>query len=497
MERQEFNVLLMVPPGGYFAERWRESRGMPELGILYLAAVLERAKYNISVLPCNLYDDSWDVIRLKMREKGPHIVGVTVTTENRFQSFEVLRQAKMAVPDAVTLIGGPHVTNTAQDTLEHLDFIDAVVRGEGEETLLEICESLRTGGSFEGIRGVSFRNSNGLIIHNQSRQPIEDLDELPFPARHLVDHDRYNFRVDVPGVGLLPAANIMTSRGCPFNCNFCATPANWGRHVRTISPSRVIEEMKLVVKNYGVKVIWFYDDTFNINQKRVEELCRLIIAEHLEIFWFCEVRIDVLSKELLSIMKEAGCFHIGFGVEAGSERVRREIVRKNFDTDQARRVVQWCNELDIIANPFFVVSHPTETPAELEETLRIMKEFEGKSQQSVSILHIYPGTDLEQVAREKKLLPEDFTWTKRHDSRIITLPAAQGDVPLFLDRLNWWHIGRILFQWSSSQGYSVGNKIPAVLRNIRSYKDIFRYGILFICFLRYRFLPKHFSRFLG
>lgn len=483
-------VVLVVPPGGYFAERWKDGGGMPELGLLSIAAVLEREGIPVIVLPCSILGFDIESFGCHLATLQPRFVGVTTTTENRFQSFDVLRTVKQVHPGVTTVIGGPHITNAAADTLAHLSFIDVAVRGEGEYTALGLARAIEADRSFDTIEGISYRHADGSIVHNKPRTPIASLDELPFPARHLVDHAAYRFSVDVPGRGRLPAANLMTSRGCPFSCNFCATPANWGRKVRTMSVERVLEEIDLVYHQYGARVLWFYDDTFNVNRKRVIAICEGILAQNFDVSWFCEVRIDLLDRELLTIMKRAGCFHIGFGVEAGSERVRREIIGKDFDVDQARMVISWCNDVGIIANPFFVISHPTETRAELNETLQLMDEFADKARESVSILHIYPGTSLETWAREHGQLPTDFSWTKRRDARIITLPAAQGDVPLFLDRLSWWDIGRVLFQWSSKQSYSVGNKVPAVLKNIRSWRDIVRYGILFLCFLRYRLIPK-------
>jgi anaerobic magnesium-protoporphyrin IX monomethyl ester cyclase len=209
--------------------------------------------------------------------------------------------------------------------------------------------------------------------------------------------------------------------------------------------------------------------------------------------WFCEIRVDVMTKPLLAKMAEAGLFHLGFGVEAGSERIRKQIIDKKLDMEQVRNVVDWSNELGVVPNPFFIFSHPTETWNEAQETIRIMEELRDRTEQSIAIMHVYPGTPLEKTAREMGLLPPDFTWTRKYDRRIITLPAAQGDVPLFIDKLNWWQISELLFRWSDfrRKKMRIWNKIPKALQSIHNFDDFKRYTIMFLVYLK----VKMFGRF--
>lgn len=483
-------VMLFVPPGGYFAERWSKGSTMPNLGILYIAAVLEKNGVDVQVIPSDVLDLSFEDVERRIVQEKPGIVGVTATTENRFAAFELAERAKRVHPEALVIIGGPHCAHTAEDTLRHLPYIDAVVRNEAEETMIELVHALKQGGDLSRVSGISYHGPNGVPVHNPARAYIQDLDGLPFPARHLVPMDRYNFRMEVPGQGSLPAASVITSRGCPFNCSFCATPGNWGRKVRAHSPAYVLREIEHCMETYGARAIWFYDDIFNFNPKRLAEICDLIIARKLGIRWFCEIRVDVMNKPLLAKMVEAGLYHVGFGVEAGSERIRKDIIQKKLDLDEARNVVDWANEFGIIANPFFIFSHPTETWKEARETIRIMEEFRGRTEQSVAILHVYPGTQLEKKALEMGLLPPDFTWTRRYDNRVVTLPAAQGDVPLFVDKLNWWQISELLFRWSNfrEKKYSLSRKIPKVLKSIHSFGDFRRYAIMTLVYLKVKLL---------
>jgi hypothetical protein len=193
-------------------------------------------------------------------------------------------------------------------------------------------------------------------------------------------------------------------------------------------------------------------------------------------------------------MKEAGLFYVSFGLEAGSERVRNSIIHKKVSLKDFENVVKWCRELDIIPNAFFIFSHPTETWEEAQETIRLIEKYKDTVEASIAILHVYPGTPLERTAREIGLLPADFSWTQRHSSKVITLPTAQGDVPLFLDKLSWSQISELLFRWSFSGGrISLARKVPRVLANIRSVGDIKRYGTMALIYAKLK-LKKLFRR---
>jgi radical SAM superfamily enzyme YgiQ (UPF0313 family) len=474
-------VQLIIPPGGYFAERWSKGSTMPPLGLLYIGAVLEKQGIDVRIVPADMKNMSWKDIKQDIFDYQPDIIGVTSTTENRFQSFKLVKLAKKTFPQAMVIMGGPHASMAAEDCLAHIPELDLVVRGEGEETMVELCRWHKEGKdlrALDSIAGISYR-IGGEVKSNPARPLIRDLDSLPYPAFHLVPFEDYHFTFPVPGQGELPAVNIMSSRGCPFKCNFCATPINWGRNVRMRSPENVIDEIQRLIERYGVKVIFFFDDTFNVNKKRVEQICDLIIERNLDIFWKCDVRIDLIDKPLLTKMKQAGLFHLSFGLEAASERVRNEIIDKKVDIEDFHNLVEWCQELEVIPNVFFIYSHPTETWEEAQETIKIIEQYGDGIEASIAILHIYPGTPLEETARENGVLPRDFTWVKRYRSKIVTLPTAQGDVPLYLDKLTWSQVSELIFRWSLSGGQSsLLRKIPRVISNIRSFGDIARYVVM-------------------
>jgi radical SAM superfamily enzyme YgiQ (UPF0313 family) len=460
---------------------------MPPLGLLYIAAVLDKEGHEIRIVPTDILQLNWNQIREEIRDFKADVIGATSTTENRFQSFKLIKEAKSANSEAVTILGGPHASMASEDCLESIPELDIVVKGEGEMTMLELCRVLEKDKKVEALSSVAglVLRQDGKIQNTALRAPIHDLDSLPYPAFRLVPFEKYNFVFEVPGKGRLPAINMMTSRGCPFNCNFCATPINWGRAVRMRSPQNVVDEIEFLIDKHDVQVIFFFDDTFNASPKRAEEICDLIIERKLGIHWKCDVRMDILDKPLLAKMKDAGLFHLSFGLEAGSERVRNEIVKKKVDIKDFHHVVEWCRELEIIPNAFFIFSHPTETWEEAQETVKIIETYKDSIEASIAILHIYPGTPLEQRAREQGILPEDFSWSKKFHSKIITLPTAQGDVPLYVDKLTWAQISELVFRWSFSSGkVSIIRKIPQILKNIRSFGDIKRYIIMALVYLK-------------
>jgi len=481
---------LFVPPQGYVAQRWEEGTSMPPLGILSLAAVLEKKGVDVEVVPADVLGYKWKDIEQRIRKFNPRILGITTTTENRFDSFKLASLAKKINPEIITVMGGPHVSMAKEDTLEHIKDVDMVVLGEGERTVVELAEALESGKDLSQVKGLLFRK-NEEVVFTGPREKIEDLDTLPMPARHLVPVEEYNFFIQTKDGRKRKAQNVMTSRGCPFNCYFCATPANWGRKMRGHSPQRVVAEIEHLMDRYGAEFIWFYDDTFNYNPKRVHQIMDLIIEKNLDIKFCSEFRIDVVDRPLLEKMTAAGLVWGHFGIEAGNSRVRKEIVRKEFDIEKAVQFVKWAKELRFIPNAFLVFSHYTETWQEAQETIDVMEKLRSinpETEFSASILHVYPGTPLEDIARKQEIIPRDFSWSRKKDMRkVYVLPSGQGYVPLFKDRLTWFQIARLVMKWSSSKEKIVsGSKIKTALKNLSSLKDITMYFAFFVEYLKHK-----------
>ena len=444
---------------------------MPPLGLASLATVLREAGFAVEVIDAHIEELSWRGLRGRLRECKADVLGVTFTTETRFHGFRAIREARRALPDAHIVAGGPHATLACEDTLPGVPDLDIIVHGEGEKTIVELGQALQTGAALSAVKGISFRKDDTLV-HNPPQPPIEDLDSLPIADRRLLAWDKYNFCLDVPGEGLVPAANMFTSRGCPFGCHFCSSSAFWGKCVRTHSVARVLDEIAYLMNELGVQAIWFCDDTFTLSRRRVEEICAGLLSKNLHISWFCEVRGDTVDRELLKLMRRAGCRRIGMGVESGSERIRADVLKKSIMDENIRKLLGWCSELGIAAHPFFILSHPTETVEEARKTVRLLKEFARKHEVALSLLHIYPGTALEKFARCKGILPPSFRWSSHQQPGVRVLPTAQGEVPIFLDRLTMSNLADLALQCGAQVGNFPWKRAAVSLGSIRTARQL-------------------------
>ncbi|MFQ6075856.1 MAG: B12-binding domain-containing radical SAM protein [Candidatus Bathyarchaeia archaeon] len=249
-------VLLVYPPTPTSireTELTRKTELAPPLGVLYLASVAERAGHDVKVIDMRLKDEKPDEIRGYMASFQPDVVGISgMTTEYPF-GFEIAKISKEVQPNVITVMGGPHVTFTATETLDENQDVDIVVRGEGESTFIELLEALDKASSLMEVKGVTFRR-NGRTISTEPRQLIENLDHLPYPARHLVPLKDYTY------------ISMITSRGCPYHCTFCTTTLMWGSRYRTRRPNSVVDEMQYIAENLGFRRITISDDNFALTR---------------------------------------------------------------------------------------------------------------------------------------------------------------------------------------------------------------------------------------
>jgi anaerobic magnesium-protoporphyrin IX monomethyl ester cyclase len=374
------------------------------LGIAYLAAYCEREGYNVCV-----YDELPDrdnSLTDTLKSFKPDMIGISCMTVTYQKACQYAREAKAILPSTPIVFGGVHPTVAIEDTLKN-DDVDFVVHGEGEETLVELLRRYGNDNDYSGITGLAFKK-NGKISINRRRSLISDLDSLPMPARHLFPMDYYAQRWNWPRGYWYKTANVMSSRGCPYDCTFCASKTVFGRSFRGFSPERTVDEIERLVKIYGFECISFSDDTFAINKKRAIEICKQIKERKIKAAFRIQLRADTCDEDLISELKNAGCIHIDIGAESGSDRILKAM-RKGITAKQIRDAIEMIKKYKIHTGLTFIIGSSQETEEDLEATRDLANELRADYTQFF-IMTPYPGTDLYNYAKEHKLIPDNITY---------------------------------------------------------------------------------------
>ena len=369
------------------------------LGLGYLASVLEKSKYDVNIIDCQALDINYEEFKTEINKKQADIVGITSTTLTYKSALKIIKIAKEVWPKSITLLGGPHVTFWDKESLKECPELDIVVRKEGEETFLDIVGRIEEGKTYYDTLGTTCRKKE-KIIQNDDRPYIENLDDLPFPAHHLWPLERLTKH----GIIIFP---IISSRGCVYWCDFCTTVRMFGRRYRMRTPKNVVDELQYLKKRFGANRFTFYDDAFTVDQDRVLAICREIKNRKLKIEWDCETRVDMVTKELLLEMKNAGCASIWFGVESGSQKVL-DAMRKGISPSQIVKAFKWAKEAGLITVAGVVLGFPGETKETIEETTKFIEKL-NPNDVGYYIATPYPGTPLyNKVVEEGILRITDF-----------------------------------------------------------------------------------------
>lgn len=358
------------------------------MGILMLAAVLERAGHHVQLLDANAANrkrTTEDIVEF-VRQWQPDVIGITLVTPLVKEAYRL--SEKLKTSGAKLLAGGPHATILPEEPLDH--GFDAVLVGEGELTIVQAVEALLGKKPFDTVLGLVYREPDGQAHHNEVCPLVTDLDSLPQPARHLIDPADY-CPPDNPDL----YASIFTSRGCPGRCAYCAGGL-FGKKFRFRSADSVVDELIAVHRQYGTRHFYFVDDAMSMDRTRMERICQRIIDEKLGFTWNMMTRIDSVDEKLLDLAARAGCRQIDFGIESGSPETLKKI-HKPHTVEMVRRVIPMTYRHGIKPVGFFILGFPWDTPASTDLTLQLMKELSPYIvfQPAVgSILVPFPGTEL-------------------------------------------------------------------------------------------------------
>ncbi len=365
------------------------------MGILYIGTILDQAGHKVQFLDIGPRDKGW---LQKINDFQPDIVGLSLVTTQYQRAKEILNQVRPVCPTAKFCAGGVHPSALPDETLENLN-LDFVVRGEGEYIMLEICKKLENNLNLSDVKGVTYKE-NKQIISNPSAELIKNLDNLPIPKRELMpDHKWYLIPPGfIRGSFNWGVATIMSGRGCPYNCLFCASHNVFGRGMRRRSVENVIHEIRYLKNKYNIKGLFFLDDTFTVNNDWLKEFCTKLKQEPYKLIWSCQARGDTVTEEKLKLMKSAGCVQIDIGAESGNDLVLEKLnkLEKVADLENAFKIAK---KIGIKTFASFIIGNPGEGLNEIADT----KEFVLKNKPDMSVFCIlvpYPGTPVYELAKQ-------------------------------------------------------------------------------------------------
>lgn len=375
-----------------------------------LKGLFEYRFYNLALKWPLLYakindsdDNTWREARIVLEKTKPKIVGITCSVVTIPTTLIFAIVVKEVLPNATVVVGGPAAT-TCSEHLISSDAVDVLVVGEGEDTITELCEYLfaeqHDPSGLGRIKGIIYKSLGGMVV-TEPRPLIAEIDDIPFPDREaMFIYDDGKIRP------LLANADILSSRGCPYPCKFCACYKVWGtRKPRVRSVDNVISELKWQIATYGQKNFIFWDDLFTVDRKRVIDFCSKIIADKLEIQWLCLARLNTIDAEMLALMKKAGCVEIQVGIESGNDRVLKHI-GKMLTLEMIREKVSIISRSGLDWSIFLIIGFPTETKQEILDTLDLVTEI-SPTNVFMSIFSPYPGTPFYDDLAEKGLLGKD------------------------------------------------------------------------------------------
>ena len=393
--------VLLVIPSQFNVYGTKIKPAYPALGVMWIAAMLERAGHEVEIIDMDADDADPDVILTRLGEGRFDILGLTAVTPTYPNAVQIATAAKARFPHVTTILGGIHATVDPLPCAREAVF-DFVAVGEAEVTAVELVDAIMAGVTdVSAIKGLVYRDAGGTVVASGARALVPDLDDYPYPALHLIQHlGKYA----PPDATVFPAAPIMVSRGCPGQCTYCQTKNIFGRRTRFRSPENVIGEIRRLVYEHGVKEIHFLDDVITANRKFVRAFCDLLKREpySLRLQVANGLRADMVNEEILTALRDVGLSNVGFGVESGNDRVLK-IIKKGISKDQVRKAVQTAKSLGLETWAFFLFGLPGDTEESIRDTVDFAIELNPKYAK-FAILKPFPGSEAYYQLDEKGLV---------------------------------------------------------------------------------------------
>jgi anaerobic magnesium-protoporphyrin IX monomethyl ester cyclase len=410
--------ILLIHPLGYDTQAARKDIArvanlMPPLGLASIAAYLEQSGYSADIIDCFANPDSDGLIDEYIRRYNPRFAGATCTTAGFKDAARIFRRIKDLSPETFCVAGGPHVSALRERIIRDFPEVDFVVVGEGEFVLRQLME---TDGNVEGIEGVVFRN-NGQVVFSGFQKKLFELDALPFPAYHKIEGFPKRYQLPIFNYPRTPNTSCISSRGCPYQCSYCDRSV-FQRSFRYNSADYLYRHLKFLKEQFGIRHINFYDDQFTFNRGRVETFCRRMIDEPLKMTFNCAVRAEHVDRELLDLMKKAGCWMISLGIETGDPDLLAQH-RQNADLKMMSRTIRLIHDTGIRVKGLFMIGLPGESEQSFRRTMDYVFS-EPIDDLNVAKFTPFPGSPLyEKIHTLGKF---DENWEKMDCMNIVFVP---------------------------------------------------------------------------
>lgn len=427
-------VLLTTPITGFSTKT-----PMPPLSLMYLAGSIEHEGYDVLILDNHLKGLDPKNYLKQVENFNPDVVGITCNVEDRFGAFYTSKIIKNNLPNIQIVMGGPFPSVCSHQIIQDISSVDIVIRGEGESTFIELLDCLRKGKSLDIIKGITYKDNRG-IKYTDNRPLIKDLNELPFPAFHLVDPKEYpsylegyaeKFIGDYDANEIRYTASLIFGRGCPFNCFFCSSKELWQRSYRILNPESAVDQISYFVDK-GVRGFAFWDDHLLLSKKWFASFANEIKKENLDISFKCLSRVDSINDKIAEELEKIGCKMITLGIESGSiEMLKR--MRKQITPEMSEMAVAKVYKNKILPTAGIIMNMPGERKEDITLTLEFFKRLEDNYSLIAGTprpVYIYPGTDLEKMAMKENKL-ENFRWTTDYFNKYNLIVGSSPYTPIY------------------------------------------------------------------
>ena len=393
----------------------------PHLGLAYVAAVLEAEKHAVRIIDIDAEAVTDNNLGKIIEVEKPDLVGITATTPVFYSALRIAEIVKKN-SSAHTVIGGIHATLMPVECAEN-SFIDFVVVGEGEKTIVELLNAIQDKSDFSTIKGLVYKSGKD-IIQNEFREPIQDLDAIPFPARHLFKNQKYTY----PDALRYPASPIITSRGCPGNCTFCTAKFMHGRRFRNRSAENILDEVDLLIREYGAREIHIWDDNFITNRNRVFAFRDGIISRNIKVLFSFPngIRADFINRDILKALKDFGTYSVAIGVESGNQNIL-DMIQKGIKLEQIENAFKLAKEMKLETWGFFLIGLPGEDKNTINDTIN----FAIKLDPDIAKFHVlkpFPKSIVyEQLKSQGLIIDENYIHYGIHTKPVHRLPSVTQD----------------------------------------------------------------------